>query len=141
MRVIELVFVRQLAVAPQELWPWISDPTHIEQWASLSITPLTPGEGGDPSAVGATRTVQMGPLQMTELVVRAEEPALFVYSITEGGFVRTHEATVSLSPTTQGTQLTWTVSLEPAIPGTGWLLRRSLTRQFARDLSALDAML
>ena len=62
MRVVELLLVRDLAVSPEVLWPWVSDAEHISQWASVSITPLPPPARW----VRATREVRMGALHMEE---------------------------------------------------------------------------
>lgn len=140
MRIIELLFVRELPVSPEVLWPWVSDAAHISQWASVEITPLTPGAGGRSDQAGATRQVRMGSMVMEERLLEVVEAERLVYSVYQGGMLRWHQGTVGLEPLASGTQLSWTVSYRPAIPGTGWLIRRTLTRQFEADLEALTVL-
>ncbi|MFT4977944.1 MAG: hypothetical protein ACI8S6_003852 [Myxococcota bacterium] len=131
MRLIELLFVRDLSLSPEALWPHVSDPALISAWASVEITPLD----GQPDR----REVRMGPLVMTERLLVVEPPHTLVYSIIEGGGLRWHEGRVTLTPTEGGTQLQWHVALQPRLPGTGWIIRRQLTRQFEADLDTLAA--
>ena len=140
MRIIELLFIRELPVAPEVLWPWVSASAHISQWASVQISPLTPGPGGAPDQAGATRQVRMGALVMEERLIEVVAPERLVYSVYQGGAVRWHQATVVLAPTVSGTRLSWTVAAQPAVPGTGWIIRRTLTRQFEADLDALAVL-
>ena len=137
---VELLFIRELAVSPQVLWPWVSDAAHISQWAAVTITPLTPGQDGLPDGIGATRQVQMGALRMEERIVDRIPEERLVYSVYKGGALRWHEATISLTATEEGTRLTWSIALQPAVPGTGWLMRRTLSRQFETGLATLHVM-
>ena len=143
MPLVELLFVRELSLSPAALWPWVSEAAQISAWASVEITPLTPGEGGSPAGVGATRQVSMdaGPLRlhMEERITASVVGEELVYSVYRGGGMRTHQGTVSLQPTPDGTLLRWEVTLEPRLPGTGWIFRRTLARQFEADLDALAA--
>lgn len=139
MRLIELLFVRELPVSPEVLWPHVTDAAHISAWAGVQITPLTPGAGGHPDGVGATRQVSMGAMTMAERVVEAAPPERFVYQVYEGGMLQWHEGVIVLEPVGEGTRLSWHVALTPAVPGTGWIMRRVLTRQFEAGLDALAA--
>lgn len=139
MRIIELLFVRELPVSPAELWPWVSEAASISEWASVEITPLTPGTDGDPDQAGATRQVRMGAMVMEEMLLEVVEAERLVYSVYRGGALRWHEGTVALEPIASGSRLSWTVAYRPTIPGTGWIIRRALSRQFESDLDALAA--
>ena len=140
MRVVELLFIRELAVSPEVLWPWVSDAAHISQWAAVRITPLTPGENGLPDGIGATREVRMGSLRMEERIVDRAPAERLVYSVYQGGGLRWHEGTITLTPIAEGTRLTWSIALKPAVPGTGWFMRRTLQRQFESGLATLEEM-
>ena len=137
MRLIELLFVRELAVSPEVLWPWVSESAHISQWASVEITTLTPAADGSPDRAGAIRQVRMGAMVMEERLIEVVEAERLVYSVYQGGALRWHQGTVELEPTAAGTRLSWTVAYRPAIPGTGWIIRRTLSRQFESDLDEL----
>ena len=145
MRLIELIFIQELAAPPDVVWPWISDAEHLSAWSAVTVTALEPGPEGLPDEAGAIREVRLpiGPLtlRLQERVLEALPPQRFVYSVFRGGMVRYHRGTITLEPTSEGTRLQWVVEMKPAIPGTGWIARRSLSSQFAEGLDTLAGLI
>jgi hypothetical protein len=127
------------------LWPWVTEADKLSAWSGVTITPRTPGPSGHPDEPGATRHVEIPvgrrTVPATERVLESTPPERFVYSVFEGGMVRGHTGTVVLEPTETGTRLSWTVELLPAVPATGWLIRRTLEPQFEQGLDELGVLL
>lgn len=145
MRLVELIFIRELAAPPDVVWPWISDAEHLSAWSAVTVTPIEPGPAGLPDEAGAIREVRLpiGPLtlRLQERVLEASPPERFVYSVFRGGMVRSHKGTITLEPTDEGTRLQWVVDMKPTIPGTGWIARRSLSAQFAEGFDTLAGLI
>ncbi|MFT5680916.1 MAG: hypothetical protein ACI8RZ_001822 [Myxococcota bacterium] len=142
MRIVELLFVRELPVSPEVLWPWVSEAARISAWAEVEIAPLSPGPGGGAVEAGATRTVRVTgvPGRMEERLVEVVDGERLVYSVYKGGGIRWHEGRVELEAIPEGCRLTWSVAMEPAVPGVGWVMRRMLSRQFERGLDVLAGL-
>lgn len=142
---ITLAFTHDFAVDPDTLWPWVTQADKLSAWSEVTITPLTPGPTGHPDEAGATRHVDIQvarwTLPATERVLEATPPERFVYSVFEGGLVRGHTGTIELQATDTGTRLSWRVELLPAIPGTGWWMRRTLEPQFEQGFQTLETLL
>ena len=110
------------SAAPREtLWRLVAE---VEQWKRWSMLTrsflLRPGQA-DPNGVGALRRLTVGGLGSTEEVVAYEPPHHLGYEARKGMPARRYRADVVLEEDGTGTRIVWTGSLQPLVPGTGWL--------------------
>jgi len=88
--------------------------------------------------VGEIRRFRSGRVTSRERVVALEPPRRFAYEFLSGLPIRDYRAEVTLAPTAEaGTAIRWRSSFRAKIPGTGWVLRRSLTRFIAKTAEGL----
>lgn len=78
---------------------------------------------------GSVRSCLPWPLTFEETIVESEKDSKIVYTISKGGPVKNHLGTLAFSPTPDGgTEIDYTISFDPRIPGTGWAIKRMLER-------------
>ncbi|GAA0250913.1 SRPBCC family protein [Cryptosporangium japonicum] len=102
-------------------------------WSPLDRAELE--GGGDPDApaqVGDVRVFRTGPSVSREPVLELVPDRRFVYG-NVGGLFRSYRAVIDLAPSPDGgTDVTWSATLEPKLPGTGrfwaWYLGRFVQR-------------
>ena len=87
--------------------------------------------------MGALRRFAVGPVGSSEEVVEYEPPTHLGYVARTGIPVRHYRADIVLRVEGTGTAIAWRGSLEPLLPGTGWLVLafiRGFARLLAREL-------
>jgi hypothetical protein len=89
--------------------------------------------------VGAIRVFTTSGVHTREEVLELGPDRAFTYAQLSGLPIRAHRATVELDPQEGGTRITWHEAFEPAIPGSGWLLRRFLQGFVQRCADGLAA--
>jgi uncharacterized protein YndB with AHSA1/START domain len=139
-RAVERFSVEAVSAAPPErVFAVLADGSRWQEWAG----PLVPRsswavEADPPGSVGSVRRLGLGPLASLERVVAFEPPRLVRYVVDSPSPARGYTATVELAPEGPGTRITWSAEFEPAVPGTGGLLRatyRGIVGGFARRLA------
>ncbi len=91
----------------------------------------------DKNGVGSVRAFAAAP-GLREEVVLFEPPSRTQYRIVAGPVpIADHLGEVTFAPEGSGTKVTWSVSFRPTIPGTGWIVERSLVMLFRRMLASL----
>jgi hypothetical protein len=95
-------------------------------WSPIGSFQLEREGTGDGDGVGAIRVFTTSGLRTREEVLALEADHALTYAQLSGLPIRAHRATVELNQRDGGTGITWHEAFEPAIPGTGWLLRRFL---------------
>jgi uncharacterized protein YndB with AHSA1/START domain len=114
--------LRLHSTAPAErLFALLSDAPGWPQW--FPAARRAEWETGTPDRV---RLVGVGRFVVREVVLAETSPHHHAYSIRSVIPVREHRADVRFSPTATGTQIVWTTTFRPVIPGTGALLRHGL---------------
>ncbi|MFO0592077.1 MAG: SRPBCC family protein [Polyangiaceae bacterium] len=94
--------------------------------------------------LGSVRAFSAAP-GLHEEVTRFEPPRLQEYTVTAGPVpFSAHHGVVKFESEGKGTRIRWRVSFIPKLPGTGWLLRttlsllfRRLLKRFARHLDSV----
>jgi len=110
------------------------------EWAGPVVPRSCWDVPGDPEGgVGAVRRLGLGPLSSRERVVEHVPGARLSYVVEGPAPMRDYCAVVDLAPRRDGgTDITWSASFEPVLPGTGPLLHlvlRGIVRGFAARLA------
>jgi polyketide cyclase/dehydrase/lipid transport protein len=133
------------AAEPDVVFDLVADARRWHEWAGPMIARSSwDTSGGAPEGgVGAVRLLGRPPVMAREEIVASDPPRYLAYRQLSGLPVRSYRADVLLSERPDGgTDLTWSGTLVPAVPGTGpllrWLLARTV-RGFARRVTAAAA--
>lgn len=101
---------------------------------------LRDGEG-HPDGVGSLRQLKVGPLPpFEETVTVFEPPSLIEYRICRGSPLRNHHGIIRFTPQGTGTRLDYTITFDPLIPLTGWLVRVLTERDLRKGLNRIAQM-
>ncbi|WP_020663285.1 SRPBCC family protein [Amycolatopsis benzoatilytica] len=120
--------VNRVSTAPPPvLFRLESDGSLWADWAKPLIWQSRWARRGDDGRVGAVREVGLWPVLLRERTVEYESDRRHVYTFDGSGPVRDYRAEVTFTPNAAGgTDLRWTGSFEPRIPGTGELAKFAL---------------
>ena len=121
------------SAAPERVWALLADAGSWPTWAPFDEAQVESGQG-----VGEIRRFRSGRVTSRERVVALEPPRRFAYEFLSGLPIRDYQAEVTLAPTAEaGTAIRWRSSFRAKIPGTGWVLRRNLTKFIAKTAEGL----
>ena len=121
------------SAAPERVWALLADVGSWPTWAPFDEAQVESGQG-----VGEIRRFRSGRVTSRERVVALEPPRRFAYEFLSGLPIRDYQAEVTLAPTAEaGTAIRWRSSFRAKIPGTGWVLRRNLTKFIAKTAEGL----
>jgi hypothetical protein len=112
---------------PEALWALLAEAGSWPRWADFDGAEVEGGEGQ-----GEIRLLLRGRVRNRERVTVFEPPHRFGYESLSGLPIRDYQALVTLTPTDTGTHIRWRSTYRPKVPGTGWLIQRSL-RPFVAD--------
>lgn len=112
------------------VWELLADHRGYASWGPWQQARLEREGAPPPNGVGAVRILRARPLTMREQVVTFEPPSRLDYVLHAGLPLRDYRASVTLTPSGEGTTLRWRAEFEPKIPGTGWIYRWFLGRVF-----------
>jgi hypothetical protein len=87
--------------------------------------------------VGAVRIFRRGRITGHDEILGLTRDRVFSYGHRSELPVRDYRGDVELRPAGGGTVIHWRVSFSPTLAGTGWLLRRGLTRFISQAASGL----
>jgi uncharacterized protein YndB with AHSA1/START domain len=143
----QTITVQRTIKAPiEKIFDMISDHANYKQFPAVSDSRLlklgSPGRNG----VGAVRWVKAGLANFDEEITRYERPTRMDYLITRSFPPLRHQGgTVRLEKTPDGTQVTWTTTMEAKIPVLGPLLTPvfagMLRRSFGEILQYIEQQL
>ena len=135
------VEARSLAT-PEQVFAVLADVPRWQEWAG-PVVPASSYErqGTDaPGGVGAIRRLGSGPLSSREEIVEYDPPRRLAYVLLNGQKRHGYRAEVELTPLPGGgTNIVWSGSFRPPLPGTGPLMLlgfRRLVGGFAHRLAA-----
>jgi uncharacterized protein YndB with AHSA1/START domain len=129
--------VSHSAAPPATLWRLVAEVEQWKRWSMLTRTFLLRPGKPDPNGVGAIRRLAVGRFGSTEEVVAFAPPHHLGYEARKGMPARRYRADVVLEGDDAGTNITWTGSLEPLVPGTGRLALVYARGFVARFLASL----
>jgi hypothetical protein len=130
------------AADPLSVYALLADGSTWPTWSPIdAFELLSPGErapgGGTPEGLGAVRLFTTGRHRSRERVVQCRPGEVFAYVLESGLPLRDYEAVVTLTPTGDGTAVSWRSTFRPKMPGTGWLYRRELGKFIKRTVDGL----
>jgi hypothetical protein len=131
---------RRSAASPDVLFARLAAGDRWSEWAGLFVPRSRWQAPGNPvGGVGAVRRLGFAPLVSLERIVEHEPNRRLAYVVDSWAPFRDYRAVVDLTPLPDGgTQILWSATFEPRLPGTGRLLRWALSGivdSFARNLA------
>ena len=118
----------------QAVWALLADATSWPRWSAFDEAEV---EG--PAGVGQRRWLRRAGATRCDEVIAFEPHRRLAYTLHSGLPVREHHAEVTLMPGAGGgTAIRWRAVCRPAVPGTGWMVRRHLQpaiAEIAEDLA------
>jgi len=121
--VLELDAQATSAAAPEQVWALLADVRTWPAWADFDEAGVESGDGR-----GEVRSFRRRRVRTRERVTDFEPPRRLGYDLLSGLPIRDYHAEVTLTPKDGGTHIRWHSTFEAKIPGTGWLVQRSLQR-------------
>jgi Polyketide cyclase / dehydrase and lipid transport len=113
---------------PEVVWPLVGEVARWTQWSWMTRAELVHDGTPCPDAVGAVRSMGVGPVGSREEVVVWDPPHHLGYVLRRGVPVRNYRADVYLVEDGAGTTATWEGLFDELIPGTGPIMRAMLSR-------------
>jgi hypothetical protein len=115
---------RMTSASPEAIYHLLADAAGWREWAPLvSHSELIRQGTDDRLGAGAIRRIGgLKVLRVEEEILEARAPHYQHYTALRGIPVSNYRGTVQINGVDEGTQLVWTGTFEPRIPGTGRLL-------------------
>ena len=115
----------------------LADGSTWPEWSPIgSFELIEPGEGS-PEGLGAVRLFTTGRHRSRERVVICEPGKVFAYELERGLPLRDYRAVVTLTPTADGTTVSWRSTFRAKLPGTGGIYRRELGKFIRQTVQGL----
>lgn len=133
-------FTRRIDAPVEVVWDVLADHARYRDWTAVPHSRLvTAGSGDDPNGVDAVRFLGVGPIGTKEKVLVSEPPSHLAYTVVSGLPVRDYRADAHLEDVDGATELVYTGTFRPRLPGTGpaiGLVVRAALRSLLRSLAA-----
>jgi uncharacterized protein YndB with AHSA1/START domain len=128
-------------VAPDAVWALLSDARSYCRWGPWDEAGYEGGGEGPTDGVGAVRRLRFGRTTLLERIEEVDPQRRMVYRVVKGMPVRNYVAQVSLTPTSEGTNVHWSADWDRTVAGRLVQLKlRTLFPEVVRDLiSAAEA--
>lgn len=128
------------SATPAAVFALASDRPTWPSWSPIDSFELEKPGHPDRQGVGAIGALRTGKRTMREKVVEVVPDKRFGYELVSGLAIRDYRANVDLEPAANGgTEIRWSASFVPKVPGTGRLYRKALTGALGKYASALAA--
>lgn len=121
-------------------WAALTVPALTRSWSEATISTLALGDGGHPGGTGALRRVHLPgrvPVDLREVIEDGDGPHHLRYRVISGAPVRSHQGDITLVEVAAGTEVQWTVRVEPLVRGTGALMARLIRPALERSVRRL----
>lgn len=128
----------RIAAPPERVFDILADHEGMPRWTDAREVVLRHPGDPHPNGVGAIRVIRARGLAVEEEILAYRRPERIEYRISAGAPVRDHHAEVVLEREGEGTRVHYRARFRPLVPGTGWLIRRALTRALGAMLAQLD---
>ena len=135
-RVAKVRFTRQVNAPPEVVWEVLADHRGMPGWAPPRKAELEREGDPTPNGVGAIRVLHAVGPPIREEVTAFEPNRRLEYTALSGIPARNYRACVLLEPAGSGTEVEWTVSLTPRLPGLPVVVRQvisSLIKGLAKE--------
>jgi hypothetical protein len=125
----QVIDAKRHSRAPREvIWTILAEGGSWSDWGPWTKSELEREGSPPPGGMGSVKRLTRGRLTLREEVTEFEAPIRYGYKLLSGLPVRNYRAHVTLSEAGDGTDIEWHSEFEGRLPGTGWLVRRSLQR-------------
>jgi hypothetical protein len=114
--------------APDAVFALLADGTTWPSWSPIESFELERPGDPPPEGPGAIRVFRRGRTVGRDRLVDVAPAERLVYESLSGLPVREYLGEIELTAAVGGTDVKWTASFFPKIPGTGWLWERGLRR-------------
>src|SRR5262249_27746254 len=117
----------------EKVFALLADVRTWPEWGDFDRTDVESGEG-----LGELRILHRGRVRNRERVEIFEPPHRFGYESLSGLPIRDYHSLVPLTPQPDtGTHIRWRSTYRAKVPGTGWLINRTLRRFIADSAERL----
>jgi len=130
-------FTRRIDAPVGVVWDVLTDHARYREWTPVPHSRLVTPGSTEPNGVDAVRFLGVGPLGAKERVLVFEPESHLAYTVDSGLPVRDYRADARLTDGGGWTQLEYTGSLRPLVPGTGPLLAFGVRQVLATLVSSL----
>ena len=94
------------------------------------------------NGIGSVRRITTFPFVFEETITKFEDLSLIEYRITSGGPLKNHIGTMHFYSTgLNSCRLDYTISFDPVIPGTGFILKNTLEKAIGNGIRELASIL
>jgi uncharacterized protein YndB with AHSA1/START domain len=121
-------------------WSVLADQSGMAAWTPARAVMIEHQGDPRPAGVGTIRVVSLALLKVREQITAVDEPTRLTYRLLSGIPVRDYVGETLLTGTDTGTDILWTVTLTPRLPGTTFAVRRfaqALAKGLARQSERL----
>ena len=125
---IEVEASAESLAAPDAVFDLLADGSTYPLWSPIESFVLEREGDPPPEGVGAIRVFQQGRTTGRDEIVEVVPGRRLGYVSLSGLPIRDYRATVDLEPNEDGTAIRWHSSFRPKLPGTGWLMRRGISK-------------
>lgn len=113
--------------APLEVtWSVLAGQADMAAWAPVKSSRLERPGDPQPDGVGAIRVLKAWPATIREQITAFDAPHRLDYQMLSGLPAHDYHGSTLLSSHDGGTNIVWTVSMRPRLPGIAFLVRRSV---------------
>lgn len=114
------------AAPPAAVYALLRDGATWPSWSSIDSCEIERPGADEPEGVGAVRVFRRGRTVGRDEITELVPDRRFGYRHVRGLPVRDYQASVEVTPQEGGCLIRWRASFRPAVPGTGWLMRRGI---------------
>ncbi len=117
--------IQARATAPlQTVWSVLAAQAGMGAWAPIRKIELERPGDPPPDGVGAIRVLSWPPFKIREEITGVEAPVRLSYRMLSGLPVRDYAGETALSGRDGATDIIWTVTMTPRLPGSAFMVHR-----------------
>ena len=117
----QVKFEQFFAVPREKVFAYFSDHEKFGKVLGIRCHRIRDGEG-DVNGLGSVREIRMAGTKFEETITKFQAPNVIEYMVTRGSPIKNHLGRLVFTDEPGGTHLTYTISFDPKIPGTGGLI-------------------
>ena len=129
-------FEQYFAAPRAKVFGWFADHVNLRcVWGGRFQRIKDATEGPNPNGLGSVREIKLGFSSFEETIVKFQPPSVIEYTVTRGSPIKNHLGRLVFADADSGTKLDYTISFDPKIPFTGWLIARILSGQWRNGVN------
>jgi hypothetical protein len=130
------IIERTINVPMNKVWQVLGD-FGKSPGPSVKVTVIKEGNK-ELFGVGCERTIAIGKNEVIERLESANPPHSLSYAMLKGAPVKDYVGKVNLYENGKATNITWTFTFRPSIPGIGWLVAREIKKSINTIIDELE---